>query len=299
MRTLKTSEAAALLHVSPNTVRAWERRFGYPQPGRSPGKHRLYNYAEVAALRDALEKGLSISSAVSVARDAFGADAYALVTALLAFRADRADQVLDGSLALRSVEHSVEDVLLPAFDAVRRRKGPTSAATAFALAWSEDWLLRARRLSRMVERRGAVLIGDASASSLDPSRPYVLALGLCCVRAGIDVLALPVAADARIWEAVEAIEPAAVLIAGGHACDEEVAHWAYKVRAAAGQLPFLLYRRELRGQSAGGKTRILPVSPVAAHAELLTITGMAPGFPHDARPMARFGSRTRVVGLPS
>lgn len=273
MRTLKTSEAATLLNVSPNTVRAWERRFGYPKPGRSPGKHRLYSYAEIAALRDALEEGLSISSAVSVARDAFGADAHSLSSALLAFRADRADQVLEGSLALRSVERSVEDVLLPAFDAVRRRKGPTSATTAFALAWCEDWLMRARRLAVMVERRGAVLIGDASTSALEPTRPYVLALGLCCVRAGIDVLALPVTAAARVWEAVAASEPAAVVIAGGHASDEEVAHWAYKVRATAGQLPFLLYRRELHALTAGGRTPILPVSPVAARAELLTLMG--------------------------
>ncbi|MBV9000834.1 MAG: MerR family DNA-binding transcriptional regulator, partial [Solirubrobacterales bacterium] len=35
MRYLKTSEAAALLNVSPNTLRAWERRFGFPKPQRS------------------------------------------------------------------------------------------------------------------------------------------------------------------------------------------------------------------------------------------------------------------------
>ena len=295
MRTLKTSEAASLLNVSPNTVRAWERRFGYPKPGRSPGKHRLYSYAEVAALRDALEEGLSISSAVSVARDAFGADAQALISGLLAFRADRADQVLDGSLAIRSVERSVEEVLLPALDAVRRRTGPTSASTAFALAWSEDWLLRARRLARMAERRGAVLTGDASAPPLDPTRPYVVALALCCVRAGIDVLVLPVGAPGRLWEAVSAIEPAAVVIAGERASDEDVAHWAYKVRATAGELPFLLYRRAPHGLHAGRRTPILPVSPVAAHAELLAITGLARSEGGQSRRPARFASRSQSL----
>ena len=54
MRYLKTSEAAALLNVSPNTLRAWERRFGFPKPQRSPGKHRLFTYGEVAALKDAV-----------------------------------------------------------------------------------------------------------------------------------------------------------------------------------------------------------------------------------------------------
>ena len=78
MRYLKTSEAAALLNVSPNTLRAWERRFGFPKPQRSPGKHRLYMYGEIAALRDALQEGLSISSAVSRAREGLASDASAV-----------------------------------------------------------------------------------------------------------------------------------------------------------------------------------------------------------------------------
>ena len=69
MRTLKTSEAAAVLNVSPNTLRAWERRFGYPKPQRSPGKHRLYTHGEIAALRGALQEGLAISSAILPARE--------------------------------------------------------------------------------------------------------------------------------------------------------------------------------------------------------------------------------------
>jgi hypothetical protein len=183
--------------------------------------------------------------------------------------------VLDGSLALRSVERSVEDVLLPAVDTVRQRKGPTSATTAFALAWSEDWLLRARRLARVVERRGSVLIGDASTSPLDATRPYVLAFALCCVRGGVDVLALPVSAPGRLWEAIAAIRPAAAVIAGAHASDDEVANWAYKVHATAGQLPFVLYQREPHALTNNGRTPILPVSPGAALRELLEVTGTA------------------------
>src|SRR3712207_2151183 len=131
MQTLKTSEAAALLNVSPNTLRTWERRFGYPRPRRSPGRHRLYVHAEITALRHALEEGLSISSAVSVASEAIGADAHALVPALAAFRADEADRAMEVSLALRSVDASVEGVLLPALAEIRRRKGMCSASWAF------------------------------------------------------------------------------------------------------------------------------------------------------------------------
>ena len=67
MRYLKTSEAAALLNVSPNTLRAWERRFGFPKPQRSQGKHRLFTHGEVVSLCDALQEGLSISLAVASA----------------------------------------------------------------------------------------------------------------------------------------------------------------------------------------------------------------------------------------
>ena len=60
MRSLKTREAADLLSVSPNTLRTWERKFGFPKPLRSPGRHRAYNYGEIVALRDALKRGLSV-----------------------------------------------------------------------------------------------------------------------------------------------------------------------------------------------------------------------------------------------
>jgi DNA-binding transcriptional MerR regulator len=106
VRTLKTSEAAALLSVSPNTLREWERRFGYPKPLRSPGKHRHYTEAEITELREALSRGLSISSAVSVAREALKADSQTLLSALTSFAAEDADRAMEGSLALRSMERT-------------------------------------------------------------------------------------------------------------------------------------------------------------------------------------------------
>src|SRR5881275_2463082 len=128
MRYLKTSEAAALLNVSPNTLRAWERRFGFPKPQRSPGRHRLYTHGELAALRDALQEGLSISSAVSRAREGMAADTNSLVGALVSFDRERADIAIEATLALRSVERSVAEVLLPSLDAILSLKGPDSAA---------------------------------------------------------------------------------------------------------------------------------------------------------------------------
>src|SRR2546428_4424012 len=168
VRTLKTSEAAALLNVSPNTLRAWERRFGYPQPQRSPGKHRLYTHGEIAALRDALHEGLSISSAVSRAREGLSADADTLMGALSSFDHERADVALEAALALRSLERSVEEVLLPSLDELDRKHGLDSAIWAFAARWGSEWLRRAQRLAPPPVRQVAFLIGDASLNELDP-----------------------------------------------------------------------------------------------------------------------------------
>src|SRR5919202_2768634 len=145
MRFLKTSEAAALLNVSPNTLRAWERRFGYPKPQRSPGRHRLYTYGEIASLRDALHEGLSISSAVSRAREGLTADTHSLVGALTSFELERADMAMEAALALRSLERSVEEVLLPTFDELASRAGVDSAPWAFAARWADGWLRREQR----------------------------------------------------------------------------------------------------------------------------------------------------------
>ena len=202
MRYLKTSEAAALLNVSPNTLRAWERRFGFPKPQRSPGKHRLFTHGEVAALRDALQEGLSISSAVSRAREGLAADSNSLVGALVSFERERADSAIEAALALRSVERSVEEVLLPTLEEIQRRHGVESAPWAFAAHWGADWLRRATRLAPPPIRPVSIVLGDASRDELDSDAPHIRAFELFCVRAGIRVLSLSARGVAGIGEAV-------------------------------------------------------------------------------------------------
>jgi len=272
MRTLKTSEAAALLNVSPNTLRAWERRFGYPKPQRSAGRHRLYTHGEVAALRDALQQGLSISSAVSRAREALSTDTHTLVGALAAYELNRADGAMECALALRSVERTVEEVLLPSLDELGGRFGTDSAPWAFAARWADGWLRRAQRLAPPPSWPLAILVGDATRSEIDPDALGMRAFELFCGRAGARVLALPVGSVNGLGDVVASLSPDAVVIAGGHVPDDDVARWAYRVRAASGQLPTALFRRTHQGarvRSAG--TRLLPDSPMAAQRQLLAL----------------------------
>lgn len=271
MRTLKTSEAAQLLNVSPNTLRAWERRFGYPKPQRSAGRHRLYTHGEVAALRDALQQGLSISSAVSRAREALSTDTHTLVGALAGFELDRADSAMECALALRSVERSVEEVLLPSLDELGDRFGTDSAPWAFAARWADGWLRRAQRLAPPPSRPLAILVGDATRNELDPDALGMRAFELFCGRAGARVMALPISSVAGLGDVVTSLSPDAVVIAGSHESDDDVARWAYRVRAATGQLPMALFRRthenaKVRG---GAGARILPDTPFGAQRQLL------------------------------
>ena len=267
MRYLKTSEAATLLNVSPNTLRAWERRFGFPKPQRSPGRHRLYTHGEVAALRDALQEGLSISSAVSRAREGLAADTNSLVGALISYERERADAAIEAALALRSVERSVEEVLLPSLDDIARKNGQDSAAWAFAAHWAADWLRRATRLAPPPVRPVSIVLGDASRDELDTDSPYIRALELFCVRAGAKVRSLSARGINGIGDAVAVHRPNLVVVAGGHVDDDTVARWAYAIRLALGTLPLTVYRRG----SQRGRSTVLPPAPGEAQQRILEL----------------------------
>jgi MerR family transcriptional regulator, light-induced transcriptional regulator len=300
MRTLKTSEAAALLDVSANTLRAWERRFGYPRPQRSAGRHRLYTYGEVAALRDALGQGLSISSAVSRAREALSTDTHTLVGALAGFELERADAAMESALALRSLERCVEEVLLASLDELGRRHGIGSAPWAFAARWADGWLRRAQRLAPPPVRATAILVGDATGNELDLDALAARALELFCGRSGARVLALPIGGVSGLSDVVGSLSPDAVVIAGGRLPDDDVALWAYRVRAAAGPLPIALFRRsQQRSQVRTTGTPILADAPFAAHRQLLGMTGElevvpVPGVDAAVIDGARARRQTRV-----
>lgn len=57
--------------IKPDTLRAWERRYGLPEPDRTGGGHRLYSQRDIDTLRWLIarqEEGLSISRAVDLWR---------------------------------------------------------------------------------------------------------------------------------------------------------------------------------------------------------------------------------------
>src|SRR3978361_1854729 len=106
MSWVRTQAAAELLGVSPNTLRSWERRFGYPTPRRTPGGHRQYELGELEALRRGLLETHNLSAAIQLARPRGGGPGWAarLLEAFDRFDDTLADRFMEESLALRSVE---------------------------------------------------------------------------------------------------------------------------------------------------------------------------------------------------
>lgn len=214
MSAIRTNAAAAMLGVSSNTLRSWERRFGYPTPTRTEGGHRQFELTEIEALRQAFTETHDIASAVSIARErGEGPPSPArLQSALASFSQDAADRLLEESLVVRSLERTVEEVLLPAVGAL----GEGSPEQAFAGRYATGWLAAATRVAPPASRDEGALIFDAT-------RPATLqalgvqALELFLRRAGLRVLTLPVELDPnRVGAALRALRPGAIVLAGVH-----------------------------------------------------------------------------------
>ena len=154
MSGIRTNAAAELLGVSPNTLRSWERRFGYPKPRRTQGGHRQYDLAELESLRRALLETHNISSAIELARQRGEGPSSPsrLLDAFDHFDEALADRIMEESLAVRSVERTVEEVLLPAIEqaesATAARPSASSRSAGHRLAARQPAGRRLRRAAR-------------------------------------------------------------------------------------------------------------------------------------------------------
>ncbi|MEA2223192.1 MAG: MerR family transcriptional regulator, light-induced transcriptional regulator, partial [Solirubrobacteraceae bacterium] len=147
-----------MLGVSPNTLRSWERRFGYPTPRRTAGGHRQFDLAEVEALRQAFEETHNVSSAISIARERGSGPSSPtrLRSALRRFEEIEADRILEESLAVRSVERTIDEVLLPGVAALDPDGDGAGPEYGFAWRWATSWLAAAMRVAPPATRREGV-----------------------------------------------------------------------------------------------------------------------------------------------
>ena len=119
---LTISAVSALLAIPVPTIRSWERRYGFPVPARTDGKHRRYSTDEIdqlRALRDEITRGRAARDAVEIVRgSARGSERSDLVSGLVesAIRLDPAAlrDTLAVSTEMVGVEGTISEVVLPA-----------------------------------------------------------------------------------------------------------------------------------------------------------------------------------------
>jgi len=142
---LRIGELSKRSGVSPDLLRAWERRYGLLRPVRSTGGLRLYSPADVERvrlMRRHLAEGLAAAEAAALALRAGLGDEAApialrpaavrddLADALDRFDEPRAQAILDGLLAVATIDMLLSEVVLPYLRELgeRWRRGDASVA---------------------------------------------------------------------------------------------------------------------------------------------------------------------------
>ncbi len=265
MSVIRTNAAAAMLGVSPNTLRSWERRFGFPEPRRTAGGHRQFDLAQIEALRAAFEETHNVSSAIAVARErgTGPASPARLRSAFARFDEGEASRILEESLAVRSVERTVEEVLLPCVESLAEDGGKDGPEHGFAWRWSTNWLAASMRVTPAATRDEGVVIFDAS-GPCDVESLYGQALELALRRRGLRTLTLAVGLDpARSARALHAVEPNAIVLAGGRADLDALGRLVFAARRISESVAIYDFRGQLP-ESGGSTVSRLASKPLAA-----------------------------------
>jgi MerR family transcriptional regulator, light-induced transcriptional regulator len=209
--------------VSPELLRAWERRYGLLQPTRSAGGLRLYtpdDLARVQAMQRHLADGYAAAEAAALATDtrhgdkeiAIPAAKDELAAALASFEDGDAHAVFDALLACLSIDTLLRDVIVPYLHELGTRweRGDVSIAQEhFA-----STLLRGRLLG--LARGWGRGIGPVAVLACAPGEQHdlgLLAFGLALRARGWRIVYL--GADtpiASVADAARSCDPAAVVV---------------------------------------------------------------------------------------
>lgn len=285
---LRIGEFSQRVGVSPDLLRAWERRYGLLEPSRSAGGFRLYSDTDVARVERMsalLQEGRSAAQAARLARETVtreGGEAVQasdvtvdaararLAAALDAFDEQAVHRVLDDLLATLHLETVLREVVVPHLHWV----GEQWAAGRLTVGQEHfaSGLLRGRLLA--AARGWGVGIGPRAVLAAPAGEEHDLGLivfGLCLWRRGWRITFL--GADtpmAAVHDAVERLDARLVVLASVRADRlEAVRDDLVRLRAS---VPLALGGP---GASAGLAADVgahhLAVDPVTAAAEVTTI----------------------------
>ena len=158
-----------VLDIPVPTIRSWERRYGFPAPSRTDGRHRRYTAREIEQLRDLrdlITRGHSAGDAVArlseVSRPEIEDDPTdAVLRAAMRLDSDGIRSALDVAAGRMGVEFVVRDVVFPAMDEIGRR-WKTGACDVeqehLATESVRAWLARQRAMAPPAFRPGPVVL---------------------------------------------------------------------------------------------------------------------------------------------
>ena len=255
MSAIRTNAAAALLGVSPNTLRSWERRFGYPTPRRTEGGHRQFDLAEIEALRQAFARdaGHLLGDLGGTRARRRTLDPRALAIGVRGVQRGAGGSPAGGEPggALGGAHRRVGAAAGGGGDRpdeeVERRSEVLAGSPEYCFAWryATGWLAAAQRVAPPRDARGGrVDLRREPPAELDAL--YVQALELFLRRAGLRVLTLPVELDStRVGNACARLRPGAVVLGGRCSSLDAIGRLVYATRQCAGELEVLDYRGAL------------------------------------------------------
>jgi MerR family transcriptional regulator, light-induced transcriptional regulator len=256
---LRIGELSKRSGVSPDLLRAWERRYGLLRPMRSAGGLRLYTPADVErvrVMRQHLADGLAASEAAALASRTGVVDEAALMAlrpeamrddladALDRYDEPRAQAILDRLLAVATVDTLLSEVVLPYLRELGERWSRAEASVAQEHFASS--VVRGRLLG--LARGWGLGLGPRAVLACLPGEQHdlgLIAFGLALRSRGWRIVYL--GSDSPI-ETVEEVsrqlDPSLVVLAA--ASSERVEPVVTQLRALAGR-----HRLALGGAAAG------------------------------------------------
>jgi MerR family transcriptional regulator, light-induced transcriptional regulator len=226
---LRIGELSKRSGVSPELLRAWERRYGLLHPTRSAGGLRLYSPADlerVRLMRRHVAGGVAAAEAADMALRAEAADVAVspasardeLADALEGYDEPRAQAILDRLLAVTTVDALLGEIVMPYLRELgdRWERGEVTVAQEhFAAA-----VLRGRLLG--LARGWGLGVGPAAVLACLPGEQHdlgLIAFGLALRARGWRIVYLgPDAPLETVEDACRRLEPAMVVL---HAVTEE------------------------------------------------------------------------------
>ena len=226
---VRVGELARRVGVAPETLRAWERRYGVLRPSRTSGGYRVYGVDdEVRAqrMRELIESGWAAGEAAHAvtadetrsARPAppsgplTGGTADELLDALLGFDCAMVQAAFDRVFAVRSMDAALREVVLPALHQIGERWARGEVTVAQEHFATEVITGRLRSLGREWDHG----LGPRAILACPGGERHdigLLCCGLALHRRGWRVTYLgPDTPINALASAVEAVDPAIVVI---------------------------------------------------------------------------------------